>query len=126
MPVLELDFERGAGKRFDDAADEAQRVFFDDRRERFTALLAAAAFSFWRRNGVSLRAMCALGVPFDPRCRFASECRFRRAGAPAQPNFTASLAVAKNVMLVGAIVFGMVGVAAGFAWDYVIARDRDD
>jgi len=29
-------------------------------------------------------------------------------------------------MLVGAIVFGMVGVAAGFAWDYVIAREEPD
>jgi hypothetical protein len=29
-------------------------------------------------------------------------------------------------MLVGAIVFGMVGVAAGFAWDYVVARDPED
>jgi len=34
-------------------------------------------------------------------------------------------AVLVSVMLVGAIVFGMVGVAAGFAWDYVIVRERD-
>lgn len=28
------------------------------------------------------------------------------------------------VMLVDAIVFGMVGVAAGFTWEYVIKRGR--
>jgi hypothetical protein len=27
-------------------------------------------------------------------------------------------------MITGAIVIGMVGVAAGFTWDYLIKRDR--
>ena len=124
MPVLELDLERRAGERLDDAADQAQRVFFGDRRDRFAASLAAAAFAFWRGNGGSSRASASAGS-FDPRRRFACESRFRALGAPPQTNFTERAAVIRSVMLVGAIVFGMVGVAAGFAWDYVVARDPD-
>ena len=55
VTVLELDFERRAGKRFDDAADEAQRIFFDDGGQRLAALFAATALaSARRRNGNSL------------------------------------------------------------------------
>jgi hypothetical protein len=51
MAVLELDLERGAGERLDDAADEAQRVFFDDGRfERCPTAPLAAAASFARRG----------------------------------------------------------------------------
>ena len=47
-----------------------------------------------------------------------------RAGRPAQSNFLVAPAVYINAMITSAIVFGMVGVAAGFTWDYVINRDK--
>jgi len=54
MAVLELDLERRAGKRFDDAADEAQRVFFDDGGQGLAAFLTAATLASARRgNGNS-------------------------------------------------------------------------
>jgi hypothetical protein len=60
VAVLELDLERRAGKRLDDAAYEAQRVFFDDGSEGLAALLAAAAFASARRgNGSSFPGRCA-------------------------------------------------------------------
>jgi hypothetical protein len=59
VAVLELDLERRAGKRLDDAAYEAQRIFFDDGADRLAALALAAAFaSAWWRNGSSF----AVGV----------------------------------------------------------------
>jgi len=54
VAVLELDFERRAGERFDDAADKAQRIFFDDGSEGLAALFAAAPPSTRRRNTDSL------------------------------------------------------------------------
>jgi hypothetical protein len=39
-------------------------------------------------------------------------------------NFPDSGAVYIKAMITSAIVFGMVGVAAGFTWDYVINRDK--
>jgi hypothetical protein len=33
--------------------------------------------------------------------------------------------VVGSVMLTSAIVFGVVGVAAGFTWDYLIQRDPE-
>ena len=54
VAVLELDLERRAGKGLDDAADEAQRVFFDDGGQGLAALFAAAALASARRgNGSS-------------------------------------------------------------------------
>ena len=41
-----------------------------------------------------------------------------------QSNFPLPPAVFINAMITGAIVFGMVGVAAGFTWDYVINRGK--
>ena len=54
VAVLELDLERRAGERFDDAADKAQRIFFDDGSEGLAALFAAAPPSTRRRNTDSL------------------------------------------------------------------------
>jgi hypothetical protein len=72
VAVLELDLERRAGEGFDDAADQAQRVFFDDGAQRFAALLAAAAFASARRgNGNSLCGLDAMSESFDPRAGFA-------------------------------------------------------
>src|SRR5947209_9170053 len=54
VAVLELDLERRTRKRLDDAADEAQRVFFGDRGQGLAALFAAAALASARRgNGSS-------------------------------------------------------------------------
>jgi hypothetical protein len=47
-----------------------------------------------------------------------------RAALPAQSNFPAPPAVYIKAMITSAIVFGMVGVAAGFTWDYVVNRDK--
>ena len=55
---------------------------------------------------------------------FAREERFRACDAAVQVNFTGPIRVARSVMLTSAIVFGMVGVAAGFTWDYVINRSK--
>jgi hypothetical protein len=41
-----------------------------------------------------------------------------------QRNFLLAAGVVGPVMLTSAIVFGMVGVAAGFTWDYVINRGK--
>jgi hypothetical protein len=41
-----------------------------------------------------------------------------------QSNFFVSSAVYIKAMITSAIVFGMVGVAAGFTWDYVINRGK--
>jgi hypothetical protein len=55
VAVFELDLERRAGKGFDDAADQAQRIFFGDGSQGLTAFLAAAALASARRgNGNSL------------------------------------------------------------------------
>jgi hypothetical protein len=54
VAVLELDLERRAREGLDDAADEAQRVFFDDGGQGLAALFAAAALASARRgNGSS-------------------------------------------------------------------------
>ena len=45
-------------------------------------------------------------------------------GGGVQRNFPYPAAVFGSVMLTSAIVFGMVGVAAGFTWDYVINRGK--
>jgi hypothetical protein len=50
--------------------------------------------------------------------------RFRRRDGPAQGNSTGPAAVYIKAMITSAIVFGMVGVAAGFTWDYVINRGK--
>jgi hypothetical protein len=126
MTVLELDFERRAGKRFDDAADEAQRIFFDDGGQRLAALFAATALaSARRRNGNSLRGYlvrcCRVFAAGDG---FARERGFRAREAPVQRNSAVVKRVEGPAMLTSAIVFGMVGVAAGFTWDYVINRGK--
>jgi hypothetical protein len=126
MTVLELDFERRAGKRFDDAADEAQRIFFDDGGQRLAALFAATALaSARRRNGNSLRGyLVRLHRVFAAGDGFARECGFRACEAPVQGNSAVVKRVEGPAMLTSAIVFGMVGVAAGFTWDYVINRGK--
>ena len=48
---------------------------------------------------------------------------FRARAAAMQRNSLPVPGVGKNVMLVAAIVFGAVGVAAGFTWDYVVKRN---
>lgn len=55
---------------------------------------------------------------------FARERRFHAATNATQVNFTVTSRVVRSVMLTGAIVFGLVGVAAGFTWDYVINRGK--
>ncbi len=84
MAVLELDLERGARKCFDDAADQAQRVFFGDGGQGLAALLAAAALASARRgNGNSFEGSRV-------RCEgaFAPGAGFARAAAPAEPSST--------------------------------------
>jgi hypothetical protein len=69
----------------------------------------------------------ALGS-FAPAPRIARAPRhgdgFRLGDGRAQGNFTDPAAVFINAMITSAIVFGMVGVAAGFTWDYVINRGK--
>ncbi len=55
---------------------------------------------------------------------FARERRFRAHGVHMQGNFAVMGRVEGPAMLTSAIVFGMVGVAAGFTWDYVINRGK--
>ena len=55
---------------------------------------------------------------------FARERRFRAREAPVQGNSAVMKRVERPAMLTSAIVFGMVGVAAGFTWDYVINRGK--
>jgi hypothetical protein len=40
-----------------------------------------------------------------------------------EPNSPKLAGVVRFRMITSAIVFGMVGVAAGFTWDYIIHRD---
>lgn len=134
MAVLELDLERRAGKCFDDAADQAQRIFFGDGGQRLAALLAAAALASARRgNGNSLRGWRVrlrqgearpVTDAFGAADGFARERRFHAAQAHTQGNFAIMSRVQRTAMLTSAIVFGMVGVAAGFTWDYVINRGK--
>lgn len=55
---------------------------------------------------------------------FAREPRFRAHEARVQGNSAVVKRVEGPAMLTSAIVFGMVGVAAGFTWDYVINRGK--
>ena len=55
---------------------------------------------------------------------FARERRFRASDAHMQGNSGIMNRVQRTAMLTSAIVFGMVGVAAGFTWDYVINRGK--
>ena len=55
---------------------------------------------------------------------FAREPRFHAPVAPVQGNSAVMERVERPAMLTSAIVFGMVGVAAGFTWDYVINRGK--
>ena len=55
---------------------------------------------------------------------FARESRFHGPDRPMQVNFAFMLRVDGCAMLTSAIVFGMVGVAAGFTWDYVVNRGK--
>jgi hypothetical protein len=125
VAVFELDLERRAGEGFDDAADQAERIFFDDGCQGLTALLAAAALASARRgNGNSLLGECARADASPPHADWPREPQFHAQNAPMQVNFTVAGRVVGGVMLTGAIVFGMVGVAAGFTWDYVINRGK--
>ena len=143
VAVLELDLERGAGERLDDAADAAERIFFDDGGQGLAALFTAAALASARRgNGSSFGLVCTEPyarsrsycwqqslIAFAPADGFARAAahhgdRFRRPERRAQRNFPAAPAVSGLDMITGAIVFGMVGVAAGFTWDYVINRGK--
>jgi hypothetical protein len=49
--------------------------------------------------------------------------RFRAGRRHVQTNSPYRAGVLRTVMLTSAIVFGMVGVAAGFTWDYLIKKD---
>jgi hypothetical protein len=71
----------------------------------------------------------AIALGFGVGTRFARgragrEDAFRRRDGPAQRNFTAAAGVVGTDMITSAIVFGMVGVAAGFTWDYVVNRGK--
>ena len=65
---------------------------------------------------------------FAPALGFAREAyqedRFRPRRAAPERNFTVPGRFEAGVMLTAAIVFGAVGVAAGFTWDYVINRGK--
>jgi len=49
---------------------------------------------------------------------------FRRPERRLQRNFPTTVVVVGTDMITSAIVFGMVGVAAGFTWDYVVNRGK--
>ncbi|HEY6236693.1 MAG TPA: hypothetical protein VIW69_16460 [Candidatus Elarobacter sp.] len=126
MAVLELDLERRGGERLDDAADEAQRVFFDDGGQGLAALFAAAALASARRgNGSSFGLIGTepyareMLLPGQSPGAFRPDDPIRPRGNSFDP-----AAVYINAMITSAIVFGMVGVAAGFTWDYVINRGK--
>jgi hypothetical protein len=82
VAVLELDLERRAGKRLDDAADEAQRVFFDDRGQRFTAFLAAAALASARWGNTELLTMAWSAVGSVPSPRPADSLAAKAVSGP--------------------------------------------
>jgi hypothetical protein len=131
MAVLELDFERRAGERLDDAADEAQRVFFDDGGQGLAALFAAAALASARRGNGSSFGRSGIGGTegaFALGNRIARDGfpgdAFRRRNVRTQRNFPIAGRVVGTDMITSAIVFGMVGVAAGFTWDYVVNRGK--
>jgi hypothetical protein len=48
----------------------------------------------------------------------------RRRGHATQSNSLIRTTVSIKAMITTAVVFGMVGVAAGFTWDYVINRGK--
>jgi hypothetical protein len=55
---------------------------------------------------------------------FAREAQLQKRGRALQRNFPAPAGVVARVMLTSAIVFGMVGVAAGFTWEYLVKREE--
>ena len=66
--------------------------------------------------------------PFAPVIEFARDGShgdaFRRRDVLVQRNFPTRARVVGTDMITSAIVFGMVGVAAGFTWDYVVNRGK--
>lgn len=55
------------------------------------------------------------------------ETGVQAAGAHTKRNFLRAAGVMGAAMITGAIVFGMVGVAAGFTWDFFSSRgERGD
>jgi hypothetical protein len=67
---------------------------------------------------------CCASDVFAAGDGFARERRFRAHDALVQRNFAVMKRVVDPAMLTSAIIFGMVGVAAGFTWDYVINRGK--
>ncbi len=67
-------------------------------------------------------ALCAR--PFAAAEGFARERELRAGDAAAHGNSAVVNRVEGRAMLTSAIVFGMVGVVAGFTWDYVINRGK--
>ncbi len=64
---------------------------------------------------------------FAPAAQFARAPggdAFRRRDGRAKRNSPTADGVVGTDMITSAIVFGMVGVAAGFTWDYVVNRGK--
>jgi hypothetical protein len=116
VTVFEFDLERRAGERLDDAADEAERIFFNDGCQGLAAFLAAASPSARWGNGGSFVTVGWLASLEDVP---GWSIRFKRRGQP-----FCCRRCCRAAMITSAIVIGMVGVAAGFTWDYLIKRDR--
>jgi hypothetical protein len=75
-------------------------------------------------EGIECAIECACVEVFATADGFARERGFRAEERPVQVNFAVVDRVIGPAMLTSAIVFGMVGVAAGFTWDYVINRGK--
>jgi hypothetical protein len=67
---------------------------------------------------------CGCSDAFAPAVGFAREDGFHRRHAGTQRNSLRADTVVGSVMITSAIVFGAVGVVAGFTWDYVINRGK--
>jgi hypothetical protein len=91
------------------------------------ALLLAAAgpFARWGNESSSEGGVRCVATDVARRPRFALGAgdEFRSAPLLQQRNSPHPVRV-PDIMLTGAVVFGMVGVAVGFTWEYVFNRER--
>jgi hypothetical protein len=92
-----------------------------------TALLLAAAtpFARWGNESSSGGWVALLQTsPGGQGLRLEAGDEFRSAPLLQQRNSPHPVRVPDMVMITGAVVFGMVGVAVGFTWEYVFNRER--
>jgi hypothetical protein len=88
-------------------------------------LAAAAPFARWGNESSSGGWVALLQTsPGGQRFAPGAGDEFRSAPLLQQRNSSHPVRVPDMVMITGAVVFGMVGVAVGFTWEYVFNRER--